>query len=139
MLGGDTACGAESKETHSSRREVLSHRAVDHVMGRLVACLAFFSIRFSFSDFPDFLDWCWRGDLSAINCSSRWWIVVDPSAARGWVSITVSQGESWPRTTGWIDPSLRSVEATGLQRVDPPLRRPRQPKATLPKCEEDQV
>jgi hypothetical protein len=40
-----------------------------------VACLAFFSLRFSFNDFPDFFDWCWRGDLSAISCSLRWWIV----------------------------------------------------------------
>jgi hypothetical protein len=80
MLGGDTACGAESKEPHPSRRDVLAGRADDQVMGRLVACLTFFSIRFSFNDFPDFLDWCWRGDLSPIGGSSRWWIVVDPRA-----------------------------------------------------------
>jgi hypothetical protein len=36
-----------------------------------VACLAFLSLRFSFNDFPDFFDWCWRGDLSAISCSLR--------------------------------------------------------------------
>jgi hypothetical protein len=41
------------------------------VTGRFVACLVFFSVRFSFNDLPDFLDWCWRGDLSATSvCSS---------------------------------------------------------------------
>jgi hypothetical protein len=49
--------------------------AVAHLLGRWVACLAFFSLRFSFNDFPDFFDWCWRGDLSAISCSLRWWMV----------------------------------------------------------------
>lgn len=34
--------------------------------------LAFFSARFSFSVLPAFLDWCWRGDLSAIWFSFRW-------------------------------------------------------------------
>ena len=28
----------------------------DHDPGRLVACLPFFSVRFSFSDLPDFFD-----------------------------------------------------------------------------------
>ena len=45
---------------------------VAYLLGRWVACLAFLSLRFSFNDFPDFFDWCWRGDLSAINCSLRW-------------------------------------------------------------------
>jgi hypothetical protein len=37
---------------------------------RFLACFAFFSPRFSFKVLPDFFDWCWRGDLSAICCSS---------------------------------------------------------------------
>jgi hypothetical protein len=37
--------------------------------------LAFFSPRFPFRVLPDFFDWCWRGDLSAILSSSHWWIV----------------------------------------------------------------
>jgi hypothetical protein len=39
--------------------------------------LPFFSVRFSFSDLPDFFDWCWRGDLSAtVVCSSSGGFVV---------------------------------------------------------------
>jgi hypothetical protein len=54
---------------------VVGHRVtvmVDgHELGRLDACFAFFWLRFSFSVLPDFFDWCWRGDLSAISCSLR--------------------------------------------------------------------
>ncbi len=49
--------------------EAPARHTFDHEPGRLVACLAFFSSRFSFNDLPDFFDWCWRGDLSAIGCS----------------------------------------------------------------------
>src|SRR4029079_14741249 len=50
-------------------RHLLLRGSGGHGAARLVACFAFFSLRFSLSVFPDRFDCCWRGDLSAISCS----------------------------------------------------------------------
>jgi hypothetical protein len=96
-----------------------------------MACFAFFSPRFSFSDLPDFFDRCWRGDLSAMACSFRWGSltvrVVDQLQSSGtrrdYARRRQVDTARTVRHSGLL--TVRSVEASGLRRVTAPTVQPK--------------